>query len=90
MEVKCSSKFNSVLLNRYQTGNDKVDWHSDDEPELDKNSLIASLSLGSDRDFLIREKGTSGNNIKQTLQNGSLLIMNPPTQELWEHSIPKR
>ena len=28
--------------------------------------------------------------IKQTLQNGSLLIMNPPTQELWEHSIPKR
>jgi len=90
VEVKCSSKFNSLLLNRYQTGNDKVDWHSDDEPELDKNSLIASLSLGSDRDFLIREKGTSGNNIKQTLQNGSLLIMNPPTQELWEHSIPKR
>ena len=90
IEVKCNTKFNSLLLNRYQTGDDKVDWHADDEPELDKNSPIASLSLGSDRDFLIREKGTSGNNIKQALQNGSLLIMNPPTQELWEHSVPKR
>src|SRR4051812_15806279 len=26
--------FNSVLLNRYRTGKDSVNWHADDEPEF--------------------------------------------------------
>jgi alkylated DNA repair dioxygenase AlkB len=29
--------FNSVLLNRYRTGQDGVSWHADDEPEFGVN-----------------------------------------------------
>ena len=90
IELKTNETFNSLLINRYQSGNDKVDWHADDEPELSKNSSIASLTLGQERDFLIREKGTTGDNKKILLEDGSLLLMKPPTQEFWEHCIPKR
>jgi len=90
IENKTYETFNSLLINRYKSGNDKVDWHSDDEPELSKNSSIASLTLGEPRDFLMRYKGKSGDNKKIFLEDGSLLLMKPPTQEFWEHCIPKR
>ena len=90
IENKTNETFNSLLINRYKSGNDKVDWHSDDEPELSKNSSIASLTLGEPRDFLMRYKGKSGDNKKIFLEDGSLLLMKPPTQEFWEHCIPKR
>ena len=38
----------------------------------------------------MREKGTKGDNKKILLENGSLLQMKAPTQQFWEHSIPKR
>ena len=41
-----SFKFNSVLANLYRDGNDSMGLHSDDEKELGKNPVIASLSLG--------------------------------------------
>ncbi|MBM5785490.1 MAG: alpha-ketoglutarate-dependent dioxygenase AlkB, partial [Cyanobacteria bacterium K_DeepCast_35m_m1_288] len=28
-------RFNSLLLNRYRDGADRMGWHADDEPELD-------------------------------------------------------
>ena len=79
-----------MLLNRYNDGKDKVDWHSDNEKELDKNSPIASLTFGGERDFLIRNKFDKNNKIKEALKHGSLLVMHPPMQEEWEHTIPKR
>ena len=42
IEKVTSSKFNSVLLNLYRDGNDSVDWHSDNEKELNKKADIAS------------------------------------------------
>ncbi|EGG99103.1 Alkylated DNA repair protein AlkB [gamma proteobacterium IMCC2047] len=39
-------QFNSVLLNLYRDGNDSMGWHSDDEPELGCNPVIASLRFG--------------------------------------------
>jgi alkylated DNA repair dioxygenase AlkB len=44
-------QFNSVLLNLYRHEQDSVSWHSDDEPDLGKNPVIASVSLGSVRPF---------------------------------------
>src|SRR5690606_40383735 len=41
--------FNSVLANLYRDGRDAMGWHSDDEPELGPEPLIASLSLGAVR-----------------------------------------
>ena len=90
VEEKTNETYNSLLINRYILGNDSVDWHADDEPELCLKTGIASLSLGEERDFLMREKGTKGDNKKILLENGSLLQMKAPTQQFWEHSIPKR
>ncbi|TNE76988.1 MAG: alpha-ketoglutarate-dependent dioxygenase AlkB, partial [Gammaproteobacteria bacterium] len=48
--------YNSALLNLYRDGRDSVDWHSDDEPELGVNPVIASVSLGAERRFQIKHK----------------------------------
>ena len=51
IEAVAGVTFNSVLLNYYRDGKDSVGWHSDDEPELGVNPVIASLSLGATRTF---------------------------------------
>jgi len=83
-------RFNSVLLNYYRNGQDSNGWHSDDEPELGKNPVIASVSLGAVRDFKLRHK--SNQQLKHTisLQHGSLLLMSGRTQTCWQHQVPKR
>ena len=48
--------FNSVLINYYRDGKDRVAWHSDDERELGKNPVIGSVSLGAERKFKLRHK----------------------------------
>ncbi|KAL8169672.1 UNVERIFIED_CONTAM: Alpha-ketoglutarate-dependent dioxygenase alkB 3 [Gekko kuhli] len=48
--------FNSLLCNLYRNEKDSVDWHSDDEPALGRNPVIASLSFGATRMFEMRKK----------------------------------
>ncbi len=82
--------FNSVLVNHYRDGNDKVGWHSDDEPELGSEIQIASVSLGGTRDFKMRRKDDHDDVVERCLEHGSLLLMRHPTQKHWEHCIPPR
>ena len=90
IEAATGEQFNSVLVNYYRDGRDSNGWHSDDEPELGSNPVIASLSLGGSRDFLLRHKRISQLKHKITLQSGSLLLMRGTTQDFWQHQIPKR
>lgn len=79
--------FNAVLINRYRNGRDAMGWHRDNEHEIDQ-TLIASVSFGATRDFLIRRKGEK----KTTsigLIHGSLLLMHC-LQSDYEHALPKR
>lgn len=80
--------FNSVLLNMYRDGNDKVSWHSDDEKELGINPTIASLSLGETRRFDLKHKDNPNLHYKFELTPGSLLIMRGTLQHNWLHQIP--
>lgn len=50
------SHFNSLLLNRYNSGNDYVGWHADDEKLYGDNPEIASISFGCERDFLLKKR----------------------------------
>ncbi|XP_071721015.1 DNA oxidative demethylase ALKBH2-like isoform X2 [Rutidosis leptorrhynchoides] len=50
-----SSKFNSLLLNRYNTGKDYVSWHADNEKVYGPTPDIASISFGCERDFLLKK-----------------------------------
>jgi len=85
--------FNSLLLNLYRDGTDKLDWHADDEPELDPASSIASLSLGARRAFRLRPRNpeaASSEPLVFELGHGDLLVMDPPTQQHWLHQVPQR
>lgn len=80
------SKMNSVLLNYYRDGKDKINYHSDDVSQIGKNPVICSVSLGETRKFSFRNKKTK-EKIEIQLGNGDLCIMKGNTQEDWEHSI---
>ncbi|MEG4491175.1 alpha-ketoglutarate-dependent dioxygenase AlkB [Microcoleus sp. D3_18_C4] len=81
--------FNSVLLNLYRHGKDSVSWHSDDEPELGENPIIASISFGGSRRFSLKHKTSENYKINLDLPKGSLLLMKGETQHCWQHQIPK-
>lgn len=81
-------RFNSVLANLYRNGADGVGWHSDDEPELGPEPLIASASFGAPRRFVLRHRGL-GLRRELLLQPGSLLVMAGTSQRYWQHSVPK-
>lgn len=82
------TEFNAALLNLYRNGQDSMGWHSDDEKELGQNPIIASVSLGAERRFLLRHRST-GAKITIQLKSGSLLWMAGPLQHHWQHSLPK-
>lgn len=54
VSAACDVAFNSVLANLYRDGRDAMGWHRDDEPELGPRPVIASLSLGASRRFLVK------------------------------------
>ena len=83
-----SFKFNSVLANLYRDGNDSMGLHSDDEKELGKKPVIASLSLGEAREIYFKHKNKKLNLIIPQA-SGQLLVMHGKTQEYWKHEIKK-
>ena len=88
VEKLAGHQFNSVLLNYYRDQNDKMGMHSDDETELGRQPVIASLSLGESRTLLLRHKTRKDlATIKLPLPSGSLLVMRGDTQHYWRHGI---
>ncbi len=91
IESLVGQSFNSVLLNYYRDHRDSMGMHSDDEAELGKQPMIASLSLGEERTLVFRHKYRKDlNTIKLPLPSGSLLLMKGTTQSYWKHGINKQ
>lgn len=90
VEEKSGYIFNSVLLNFYRNGDDKVAWHADDEKSLGDEINIASISVGAERDFQFKSKHNPDNKKELNLTHGSLLVMHNPIQDHWLHQIPVR
>jgi alkylated DNA repair dioxygenase AlkB len=89
IESVCDVNFTTVLLNYYRDGNDGNGWHADNEKELGTNPVIASLSLGAERNFQLRHNSDSTQKRSIILENGSLLVMKGTTQHFWKHQVPK-
>ena len=90
LEAATHARYNSVLLNLYRDGRDSMGWHADDEPELGPAPAIASLSLGAVRRFRLRPRaGLAHAPLGIDLPPGSLLLMRGPTQQRWQHALPK-
>jgi alkylated DNA repair dioxygenase AlkB len=83
------ARFNSVLMNFYRDGNDSIGKHADDERQLGKQPVIASVSLGAGRAFDMLHMVTK-TKVAYDLRGGSLLVMKGRTQDEWLHGIDKQ
>jgi alkylated DNA repair dioxygenase AlkB len=93
VEAAAGARFNSVLLNFYRDGRDSMGLHADDERELGPDPVIASLSLGAPRRFVLRprrDRGVDAEPVELDVGHGSLLVMAGATQRAWKHGVPKR
>lgn len=87
VEQAAETRFNTLLLNRYRNGQDSIGFHSDDEPEMGPNPVVASLTLGAERDFVLKHR--NGEKWVRRLSHGSLLVMGGTLQHHWKHGVPK-
>jgi len=88
VETITNEQFNCCLCNLYHNGTEGMGWHSDNEKVLNPMRSIASVSFGTERYFHFKHKKTK-ETVKFLLENGSLLLMKPPTQDYWLHALPK-
>jgi alkylated DNA repair dioxygenase AlkB len=80
--------FDSVHVNLYRSGSDSVAWHGDTVRKVLLDPLVAIVSLGERRRFLLRPRG--GRTARTFfLGGGDLLVMGGAAQHEWEHSVPK-
>jgi alkylated DNA repair dioxygenase AlkB len=78
----------AVSANLYRTGADSVAWHGDRIRHRPEGNIVAILSLGSPRRFLLRPKH-GGGSLRFTPRCGDLLVMGGTCQRTWEHCVPK-
>ena len=81
--------FTHCLANLYRDGKDSMGLHADDEKELGRNPVIASVSLGATRKFRLKHIFDKSLKLDIDLEPGSLLIMKGTTQHFWKHELPK-
>lgn len=90
LETLIEERFNSVLLNMYRDQNDRMGFHSDNEPSLGTDPTIASLSFGATRTLQFKHKRRKELPTKPVkLTSGSLLLMKGSTQRNWNHGVNK-
>lgn len=87
--VETGVELNSVLCNLYRSGGDSMGWHADDEAELGPTPVIASVSLGATRRFVLRHKRKKAPAVSLELPGGSLLVMAGTLQRYWRHALPR-
>ena len=88
LKIGINTHFNSCLLNYYPTGDDGMGYHADDERELGEQPVIASLSLGATRKFVLKHKKTQ-DKVELYLESGQLIVMHGETQKYWKHTVTK-
>lgn len=82
-------EFTHCLANLYRDGSDGMGLHADDEKELGTNPVIASISLGAHRKFRLKHREDKEKKLDLILEDGSLLLMQGPTQHYWKHELPR-
>ncbi len=91
MSERTGVSFNHVLLNRYRDGSDSIGLHADDEPELGLDPIVATLSLGATRRFVLKPRRTRlGPTRSVELHHGSLLVMGGTCQRHYVHGVARQ
>jgi alkylated DNA repair dioxygenase AlkB len=79
----------ACTANLYRDGRDSVAWHGDRIGRRSGDTVVAIVSLGAPRKFLLRPDG-GGPSVGYELRGGDLLVLGGTCQHTWEHCIPKR
>lgn len=79
----------AISANLYRDGTDSVAWHGDRIGRRQVHTIVAIVSLGSTRRFLLRPKG-GGPSLALDPQPGELIVLGGTCQHTWEHCVPKR
>ena len=77
-----------VSLAAYRDGRDSVAFHGDRLGIHRADAIVAIVSLGYARRFLLRQAG-GGSSRAFNLGGGDLLVMGGTCQLTWEHAVPK-
>jgi alkylated DNA repair dioxygenase AlkB len=88
LDARYRRGFDQVSANLYRDGRDSVAWHGDRIARTVADPLVAILSLGHPRRFLLRPRGGS-TQLTLEPQSGDLVVMGGSSQRTWQHSIPK-
>jgi alkylated DNA repair dioxygenase AlkB len=89
--ARARAAFNHVLANRYRDGGDSMGLHADDEPELGPEPIVATVSLGASRRFVLKpRRRVDGSPLSLALEHGGLLVMAGTCQRHYVHGIPKQ
>ena len=88
LQARYARAFDSVGANLYRDGRDSVAWHGDRIPRSIVNPIVATVSLGHARRFLMRPR-EGRTQLSLMLGAGDLVVMGGTSQRTWQHAIPK-
>eukprot|EP00913_Durusdinium_trenchii_P017080 g16064.t1 len=89
--VKCGLPeviFNSAQMNRYDFPRHTLGMHADNEPDLDRDAPIVSVSFGATRDFVIQDRANESLKWVVTLADGAWFVMGGAMQQQYLHGVP--
>jgi alkylated DNA repair dioxygenase AlkB len=93
LEAHYDVPLGGIGLNYYRDGRDSVAPHRDRELRHLDDTLIAIVTLGARRPFLLRPKQRQENGRRTSIDlapaSGDLLVMGGAAQMGWEHGVPK-
>ncbi len=72
----------------YRDGRDSVAWHGDRVARGRDEAVVATVSLGGPRRFLLRP-AAGGASMSYSLGQGDLIVMGGSCQRTWRHAVPK-
>lgn len=81
--------FNAAIVQLYRDGRDRVRWHADDSPAVGRDPVIASLSFGAARRFLVKPIGAAVPCLDLRLHAGDALVMRGDLQHTHLHCVPR-
>jgi alkylated DNA repair dioxygenase AlkB len=88
LSQRYGERFERVSLGYYRSGRDSVAYHGDRIARVLPNALVATVSVGAPRRFLLRP-AAGGSSLAFSLGRGDLLVMGGSCQRTWQHAIPK-
>lgn len=88
LSARYGEAFTRVSMALYRNGRDSVAWHGDRVARRMREALVATVSVGAPRRFMLRPHG-GGRSVAWNLGWGDLFVMGGSCQRTWQHAIPK-